>query len=233
MKAVILAGGEGVRMRPLTLTKPKSLVEVLGKSLLHHIWEALPRRVDEVLLVIAENSKGKMIQNAFGPSFGGKRITYVVQEKPLGTGHALSLCRSRLGADERFLFLLGDDLHGRRPLAEMIRHPLAILVHHHPHPHRFGVVEVGPDGRVASFEEKPAAPKSNLVSPGVFVLDQRVFNYPLPVHEASGEYFLTPQVAAFMKEHPFAVVRSDFWIPIATPEDLARAEEILLRRETS
>ncbi len=232
MKAVILAAGEGVRMRPLTHETPKSLVRVRGKSLLHHIWEALPEEIDEVLLVIASSFKGGMIRAAFGPAFGGKRVTYVVQEKPLGTGHALSLCRSRLGADERFLFLLGDDLHGKQSLAEMVRHPLAILVHPHPDPRRFGVVEVGPGNRVASFEEKPAAPKSNLVSPGVFVLDPRVFKYPLPIHEESGEYFLTPQVAAFMKEHPFAVVRSDFWIPIATPEDLARAEEILRSRET-
>ncbi|MBU6323312.1 MAG: NTP transferase domain-containing protein [Patescibacteria group bacterium] len=225
MQAVILAAGEGKRMRPLTLTRPKPMVEVAGKPLLAHIIDALPPEIDEVILVIGY--KREAIREYFGNEYGGRRITYVEQTEPLGTGHALHLARPHIRG--RFLFMFADDLHGPEDLAEALRHPLAILATRHEDPKRFGVIEVSEDGRLIGIEEKPAEPRSNLVSTGAMVLDERIFGYELERHE-NGEYYLTSPLARLAEEHPVMVVEQGFWVPLAYPEDVEAAERILAER---
>lgn len=105
-----------------------------------------------------------------------------------------------------------------------------MLVHEHPNPKEFGVVEVNDKNEIISFEEKPEVPKSNLVSPAVFVLDTRIFNYPMKMHP-KGEYFAVDQISQMMKDDKFVVERSDFWLPIGYPEDLKKAEKYLKERQ--
>ena len=107
MKAIILAAGEGTRMRPLTNDKPKPLVEVAGRPLLHHIVSVLPDEIDELVVVIGYH--GQKIQDYCGDIFLGRRVRYVWQDTPHGTFHALTLCQQLLGDDERFLLLYADD----------------------------------------------------------------------------------------------------------------------------
>src|SRR3989344_8985294 len=109
MKAIILAAGEGKRMRPLTLTKPKPMLEVLDKPLLHWIIDSLPEEITEIILVIGY--KGDQIKKYFGNSFGGRKITYIEQKEQLGTAHALKLVKPILKNGERFIFMYADDLH--------------------------------------------------------------------------------------------------------------------------
>lgn len=229
MQAIILVAGEGKRMRPLTLVKPKPMLEVLGKPILVHIIEALPSQVDEIILVVGY--KQEMVRAYFGDSFAGKKIVYVFQDKQLGTGHALELCRDLIRPGERFLFMIGDDLHSKTAIANLLKHDLSMLVHEHANPSRFGVVEVNDKGEVVSFIEKPKNPKSNLVSPAVFVLDDRIFKYPKKLHEA-GEYFAVDQISQMMKDEKFVVEKSDFWHPIGYPQDIDSAE-MLLGKETA
>lgn len=224
MKAIILAAGEGKRMRPLTFLKPKPMIEVAGAPLLVHIIRSLPSEITELILVIGY--RGEMVKNYFGDEFEGRKVTYVWQEKALGTGHALLLCKDLMKPGERFMFMIGDDLHSPRALKNLAQKDLAMLVHEHPNPKEFGVVEVNDKNEIISFEEKPEHPKSNLVSPAVFVLDTRIFDYPMTMH-AKGEYFAVDQIAQMMKDHKFVVERSDFWLPIGYPEDLQKAEEYL------
>ena len=82
------------------------------------------------------------------------------------------------------------------------------------------------EGVLQSFEEKPEIPKSDLVSTGAMVLDERVFAYPAPRHD-NGEYYLTSQVAALAEDAPVHVVRQDVWIPVGCPEDISIAERLL------
>ena len=116
MKAVILAAGEGVRMRPLTLKKPKPLLELAGKSLLHHIWELLPNKINEVILVVGY--KARMIKKYLGKSFLGKKIVYVHQKTKKGTADALFLAKPYLNPKEKFLLLYADDLHDKKVLKD-------------------------------------------------------------------------------------------------------------------
>jgi NDP-sugar pyrophosphorylase family protein len=228
MKAIILAAGEGKRMRPLTLQKPKPMLEVLGKPLLHWIIESLPSEITELIIVIGY--KGGAIKAYFGERFEGRSITYVVQERAEGTAHALFLCKPHLAPGEKFLFLFADDLHSKEALEKLIAHPLAVLVREHNNPSRFGVVTAALDGTVLAIEEKPLNPKTNLVVVGVYVFDDRIFRYELVKHERLHEYFVPDLVTQLIAEHRMVVEKSDFWHPIGFPDDLDEAEEVLLAR---
>lgn len=224
MKAIILAAGEGKRMRPLTLEAPKPMLTVLGKPILHHLLDVLPQEITEVIFVVGY--KHEQIESYFGSSFGGRGIRYVIQEKPEGTGHALMLCKDLIKPTERFLFMAGDDLHSPTALKRLLAHDHAVLVHTHTEPHRFGVIEVDAKNKVVSFEETPEVPKSNLVSLAVFVLTGKIFSYPMKPSR-TGEYWSTDQIRAMMDDVVFVAEPSDFWLPIGRPSDLAHAEKRL------
>ena len=92
MKAVIFAAGEGRRLHPLTLTQPKPLVKVFEKPLIQHTWDVLPNEISEVLIVVGY--KQEMIREFLGDEFQDKKVTYIIQLEPLGTAHALELCKT-------------------------------------------------------------------------------------------------------------------------------------------
>src|SRR5262249_28083308 len=114
MKVLIFAAGLGKRMQPLTFEKPKPLLEVAGKPLLERLFEILPEEIAEIILVVGY--KADMIRKYFGEEWHGRPITYILQEEPLGTAHALELCRKHLAAGERFLLLFADDLYDKESL---------------------------------------------------------------------------------------------------------------------
>lgn len=224
MKAVIFAAGEGKRMHPLTLERPKPLVEVLGKPLIEHIWEVLPSVVDEVVVVVGY--RREMMRDFLGDEFMGKRVTYVEQDEPLGTAHALRICKPHLENEDKFLLMYADDLHGKEGVARCVEEDMALLVSFVDDPRRFGVVVTNDDGTIKNIEEKPEHPKSNLAVTGVYVLSPKIFEYQA-LHTHGGEYYLTEMIEEYIKHNPMQVVESDFWVPIAYPHDIARAEEIL------
>lgn len=227
MKAVILAAGEGLRMRPLTNSRPKPMVEILGRPLLHHIFDALPDEVDEVVLVVGY--LGDQIEKYFGKKFGRLKIRYVRQKEKLGTGHALYLCKKFLGKG-KFMMLYADDLQSKKDLTKLLRHRLAILVKRVRDPRRFGVVVADKKGKILEIVEKPENPPSNLASTGVKILDSRIFKYPLVQHQ-NGEYYITSPLAQLAKDHQIIAVKADFWLPIGYPKDLKKAAKILRHRK--
>lgn len=225
MQAVILAAGEGKRMRPLTLERPKPLISVAGRPVLEHIIDALPEEIDEVILVVGY--KADMIKNYFGDSYKSRCIKYVHQWMPAGTAHALSMTAPLLN-EGRFVLICGDDLHGAEAFKKALSYPLSILAATHPDPSLFGVIELNEDGTLASIIEKPDIPPTNLISTGAMVLDTRIFQYEAARHE-NGEYYMTYPLGLFAKEHPVMVVEQDFWIPIGYPEDIREAEKRLMQ----
>ncbi|MDD5050184.1 MAG: nucleotidyltransferase family protein [Candidatus Pacebacteria bacterium] len=227
MKAVIIAAGVGKRMQPLTLTTPKPLLTVLGKTLLERVFDVLPNEITEMIIVIGY--KGDMIQAKFGNSYKGKKIDYVEQKEQKGTAHALELCRHLLTKGERFLVMYADDIHHKESIQKMLVYQRALLLSRAEHPERFGVVEMDKDNRILELVEKPDNPKSDLVSNGVYLLDDNVFNYK--AHEYKGELYLPVLIEQMLKEYPVYGVVSDLWIPVGYPEDLKTAEEILSARK--
>jgi NDP-sugar pyrophosphorylase family protein len=222
MQCVILAAGKGTRLRPLTEDKPKQLVTVSGKPLIEYIVEALPSAIDELIIVIGY--RGDMIREYCGNQFHGKKVTYVEQPIPEGTARALWLCKDLLTG--RFLFMFGDDIHGRADIARAVSYSRSMLAKTSDTPERFGVLVRNPDGTLFEIIEKPTHPPSNLVSTGVMVLDVHIFAFE-PQAPVNGEYYLTEVIERYAKEYPLAVVEEDFWIPIGYPEDIQKAEVLL------
>ena len=230
MKCIILAAGEGVRMRPLTLTTPKPMLRVSGKPLLQHLLEAVPDEISEFLIVVGY--LGSQIKEFFGDSWHGKPITYITQNEKRGTAHALSLCEEYLKSENMFMVMFADDIHGSDGVRACIeRRKPSILVAHVDDPRKFGVVEIDAEGKVIGLEEKPENPKTNLVGNGVYVLTKYIFDYPVPMRD-NGEEYLPERIAAMIKAgHEFYAVESTFWHPVGYPEDLQKAEEILQQEE--
>ena len=226
MKAIILAAGEGIRMRPLTNDIPKPMLLLKGKPLLEHIINSLPDNIDELVLVVGYLHN--KIHNHFKHHFGRFKIDYLIQSEKGGTYDALKLCSGLLEESEKFLLMFADDLHGQEGLEICANAKnFCALVSEAEDPKRFGVVETDKGGIIKSFEEKPENPKSNLVSTGVLLLDKSVFKYPARQHP-NGERYLTDAISQMIQDgHKFEAVRSTFWLPIGYPEDLERAAAFL------
>jgi bifunctional UDP-N-acetylglucosamine pyrophosphorylase/glucosamine-1-phosphate N-acetyltransferase len=222
MQAVIMAAGVGKRMQPLTLDRPKPLIEVDGKPLIEHVIDALPKEIDEVIIVIGY--KGEMIKEHLGDNYGGKKITYVYQWMPAGTAHSLSIARPFLNG--RFLLLNADDIHGPNAILEALKHPLSILAATHPEPEKFGVIKKRADDTLEAIVEKPDVPMGNLVSTGAMVLDDSIFDYEAAKH-SNGEYYMTHPLGNLAKDKPIKVVEQELWIPVGFPDDIPKAEETL------
>ena len=221
MQAVILAAGEGVRMRPLTLERPKPLILVGGMPILEHVVRALPDDVEEIILVVKYMQE--KIREYCGDTFFGKKVIYVEQGEKKGTAAALEYSRPHL--KDRFLVTFADDLLAKADLEELAQHTYGLLVAKSKAPERFGVVSINPDDTLRTIIEKPEHPETNLISTGVAVLTQNIFNYA--PSETKGELGIPGMITALARDYPVSIVQASFWQPVGYPDDIALAEAAL------
>ena len=226
MQAVIMAAGLGTRLRPHTLTTPKPMLSVAGRPILEWTFASLPPEVDEVVLVV--NYLKDKIVGHFGDSWQGRKISYVEQTELRGTGDALSRCRPLLSG--KFLVMNGDDLYGAADVAEACGRELAILAKQTEVRGRFGAFRTDENGHLVDIIEGAEIEAGGLVNAGLYVLDERFFDYPL-VPIGNGTEFGLPQTLVTMaKDHPIAILKAGFWLPIGYPEDLEKAADVLRAR---
>lgn len=223
MRCIILAAGEGIRMRPLTLEKPKPMIKISGRPLLEHIINSLPDEIDRITLVIGYLQD--QIRDYFGDNFGRFKIDYAVQEEKLGTYYAVKLCEHLLEPKERFLLMYADDLHSPKALSRCVKSENSCLViDESESPSKFGVVELSADGSVSGIEEKPDNPKTNLILTGAQLLTKEIFDFPARRHN-NGEHYVTDSLAQMIAAgHKIYTIKTDFWLPIGYPEDIKIAE---------
>lgn len=226
MKAVILAGGLGRRLRPLTDTIPKPMVPVAGKPILQWQMEWLKTvGVDEFILCIGHLREKVMEFFGDGASLGVK-VRYVIEEEPLGTGGALKNASAHFPKAEPFFCLNGDvisdlDLHS---VLKASRTPGAVgalsLV---PLPSPYGTVVTGPGGYVTDFKEKPRL-TDHWINAGVYCLQPSVAGY-LP-QRGSLEIDVFPKLA---REHKLLSFQypSSFWMSMDSPKDIEEAGKVL------
>lgn len=183
MRALVLAGGSGTRMRPLTHTSAKQLVPVANKPVMFYGLEAIADAgITEVGIVVGVDSAAEEIKEAVGDgSQFGLSVTYIPQDAPRGLAHGVLIAKDYLG-DEDFVMYLGDNfiVGGITPLVDEFRanRPDAqVLLTQVPDPTQLGVAELDADGTLIGLEEKPKQPKSDLALVGVYMFT------PL-VHEA-------------------------------------------------
>jgi glucose-1-phosphate thymidylyltransferase len=175
MRALVLSGGAGTRLRPLTHTSAKQLVPVANKPVLFYGLEAIADAgISEVGIVVGVDAAAEEIKEAVGDgSRFGLDVTFIPQDAPLGLAHAVLIAREFLG-DEDFVMYLGDNfiVGGIKALVEEFRtdRPDAqILLTKVPDPTQLGVAELDSDGKVIGLEEKPKQPKSDLGLVGVYM----------------------------------------------------------------
>lgn len=205
MKALILSGGKGTRLRPITHTAAKQLVPVANRpilfTVLDHIRDA---GISEVGMIVGETAAE--IEAAVGDgSLWNMNVTYLPQDAPSGLAHAVLIAQDYLGDDE-FVMYLGDNLlrdgiqdfvaRFVRDRVEAVPSPNAqILLAHVPDPERFGVVELDRDGRVVRLVEKPTNPPSDLALVGVYLFDHHIHEAVRAIQpSARGELEITDAV---------------------------------------
>ena len=246
MKALVLSGGKGTRLRPITHTFAKQLIPIANKPILFYGLEAIAQAgIKEVGIVVQAQPGPKGLE--FGPAAAeireavgdggrfGLKVTYILQEAPLGLAHAVKISETFL-KEEPFLMFLGDNLlkeglnglvrefEKEKPAAQI----LAVKV---PNPSQFGVVEVDRGGKVVRLVEKPAKPKSDLALAGVYLFDKRVFKAISTLKpSARGELEITDAIQRLVDDGLPVLCRKveGWWKDTGKLEDLLEANRLIL-----
>ena len=233
MRAVILAGGEGTRLRPLTLTTPKPVVPVVDRPFLRHQLDLLSRvGVEDVVFSIAY--KPDRIQAVFGDGAAvGKRIRYAVEETPLGTGGAVKNAEPHL--DATTIVFNGDVLTDVDLPAVVAGHRASgaratLVLAPVPDPSAFGLVVTDATGRVLRFVEKPDAAQitTDTINAGIYILETSTLALMPPAVNHSIERTFFPALVArgdLVRGH----VHRGYWIDIGTPEKYREVHRDILR----
>lgn len=230
MQAIILAAGEGSRMRPLTCRRPKVMLPVAGRPFLEHIiLRARAAGIDRIVLVVGYCADAVRAHFGDGSALGMK-IEYAIQDKQLGTGHALMAAES-LAAD-RFLVMNGDVLPDVAALKEIVSGGPAVSAITVSDPKRYGVF-ISENGFFRSVVEKSDNPPSSLANAGIYLLDRAIFSAmrDSPLSDR-GEYELTDGLNLLAAVSKIRIVELASWMEIGRPWDLLTANETLLKNET-
>ncbi len=234
MKGLLLAGGTGSRLRPLTYTGAKQLIPVANRPILFYAMDALvDAGITDVGVIVGDTKSEVMAALGDGSQFGA-RITYIPQSAPLGLAHAVQSAQDFLG-DDPFLMFLGDNLlrGGLRTLAERFRsgdYAAAILLTAVDDPRQFGVAVLDQD-RVVQLVEKPQNPPSNLALVGAYCF-QPVIHKAIQQLEPSwrGEYEITDAIQCLIDwKLPVDSTRVEgWWKDTGRPEDVLEANRLVL-----
>lgn len=226
MKAVVLAGGIGTRLRPLTLDKPKVMVKVKDEPLLAHILRGLKSHVEAAVLVVGYLKE--QVMDYFGSEFEGLRINYVLQEEYRGTAHAL-LC-SEEEINKPFLLVYGDLFFNPSIYYDVLSQEAdgVIVAKEVLNPESYGVLEVN-NGLIAGILEKVPNPPSNLINAGVYYLPPLIFEACKQVKLSErGEYELTDAIELLINSGlKFKPVVIDKWVDVGTLKRLKTANEMV------
>jgi NDP-sugar pyrophosphorylase family protein len=232
VKAVVLLGGEGTRLRPLTYTTPKQLLPVAEVPMLERVLTHLGHHgVDEAVLSLGYRPDAFLAAYPDG-EVGGVRLTYAVEPEPLDTGGAIGFAARHAAIDETFLVVNGDvltDLDTSRLVAFHGARGAAATIHLTPvsDPSRFGVVPTDEDGRVLAFVEKPTGmPPTNLINAGTYVLEPDVLVRLPAGRPMSVERETFPALAA--AGLLYACATDDYWLDTGTPAAYLQANADVL-----
>lgn len=227
MKAVILAGGMGTRLRPITYSMPKPLVPLVDKPMVMHIIDSLPHEVDTVILAVSY--KKEMLESYFEKNDCGRKVILVNEEQPLGTGGALKNVSSHL--DDTFFAFNGDvlcslDLNDMLAVHKNRGGIGSIALWDVEDPTAFGVVGTTKDDRITTFQEKPKREEavSNSINAGVYIFEPEIFDY-IGSGVVSLEREVFPKV---LDKGLYAQRFSGYWVDCGTRDNYVKAQQVLL-----
>lgn len=232
MKGLILSGGKGTRLYPLTYTRAKQLIPVANKPVLFRVIEAIrDAGIQEIGIVIGDT--GPEIREAVGDGsqFGDVKITYIPQDAPRGLAHAVKISRDFLG-DDRFVMFLGDNVieGGISPLIAEFEHNTAwnsqIVLTAVEHPQQYGVAQLDEQGRIEKLIEKPKEPPSNLALVGIYMFDSHIFQAVDEIQPSWRNELEITDAIQWLVEHGYSVyphVHQGWWIDTGRPGDMLDA----------
>jgi len=234
MKAVVLAAGEGTRLRPLTEETPKALVEIDGTPLIEDVFDNLVNLgIDELVVVVGYRKE--QIIDRYGDEYRGVPITYTHQREQKGLAHALLTTEAHI--DDHFVLMLGDNVF-RANLGDVLnrqresRADAAFLVEEVPweEASRYGVCDTNAYGEIVEVVEKPDDPPSNLVMTGFYTFTPKIFHACQLVQPSNrGEYEISDAIDLLLQSgRTIDAIRMDGWrVDVGYPEDRERAEQQL------
>lgn len=238
MKGVILAGGKGTRLAPLTKVTSKQLLHVYDRPLIYYPLEILLKAgIKEVCFVVAPDHAGDFLAYLGSGKEFGARFTYEIQDEPAGLAQGLSLAES-FADNESIAFILGDNIF-EDDLSDEIKNfsgkGAKVFAKEVPDPERFGVVEFDAEYNVISIEEKPKQPKSNFGQPGFYIYDTTVFDKIRTIKPSPrGELEITDLNNVYLAEGNLKVgIIKGKWIDAGTFDSLLEANLFIARKKNS
>ncbi len=236
MKGIILAGGSGTRLHPLTLAVSKQLMPVYDKPMIYYPLSILMMAGIRDILVISTPHDIPHFRKLLGDGKSiGCRFSYEVQEKPLGLAQAFVIGKKFIGNDKVAL-VLGDNIFYGAGLQELLQDNMnpsggTIFAYHVSDPERYGVVAFDKNNKVISIEEKPAVPKSNYAIPGLYFYDNSVIGIALSLKPSPrGEYEITDINREYLRRKKLKVAvlgRGTAWLDTGTFTSLMEAGQFV------
>ncbi|MSU73628.1 spore coat protein [Candidatus Kaiserbacteria bacterium] len=233
MKAVILAGGRGTRLNPLTLATNKHLFAVYDKPVIYYAIEKLVAAgIYQIMIVTSSEHIGDFVKllgsgkNFVRPQGGQVQIVYGIQNEPNGIAYGLYIAKEYVGKDD-FLLFLGDNIFEDDIALHIksFKSGARVFLKKVPDPHRFGIATIDKKGKVIAIEEKPRKPKSDLAVTGLYLYDATVFDKMLDQQKSErGEYEVTYLNNKYLKEGKLdAVLLKKKWFDVGTFDSLLDA----------
>lgn len=236
MKGIILAGGSGTRLHPLTLAVSKQLMPIYDKPMIYYPLSALMLAGIKEVLIISTPNDLPLFERLLGDGKNlGCRFEYAVQEVPNGLAQAFVIGADFIGDDDVAL-ILGDNIFYGTDLERRLKNAVnpdggIIFAYHVKDPERYGVVEFDKENNVISIEEKPEMPKSNYAVPGVYFYDNSVVEIAKNIKPSPrGEYEITDINKAYLDKGKLKVAklgRGTAWLDTGTFASLIQAQQFV------